>query len=825
MDGDDQVLVPPAAPPLSRSQTQTQTESGSGASSNAGAPPLNPDDLEDDEDDSSMRVGARRGIKKPTQVADKSCARCRERKVRCDRSYPSCRRCRKRRETCEYPEFVYVEEAEGDEEGRLKALEDKMAILESRMPVAIEGEISGSTLSGPSKVPIIPIPTNTPFPILHPPADHVEKDLATAIYRAIVREAKPAEESQLASFLLAKIMGVTTLGKQSTDWKLALPAMARELTSHLVDCSLAACFAQLPVFKLLIKRLQPYNLETLAESSAQVAISVLCALGARSSPHSALLGIPIPSAKDASADLLRSIGERREKACRALVDLAWEKCWQLKLFWGGGNENREAHEALEAQVGLSHFMILEDIRKDETRWLVRNAMGLYQDLQYDATTDDLHDVRRNVGPLLFEGDSILAAQLRKPCMISHTQLTAYFDPKGTLTLDSLDVLKAKDSLTAMIESLLTRRIDKADIEDALNGVSTWTNSAQRCFALLATGRRPGVETSLEAVRVLWRVIDDIHATIQRLQHVLVNLDHFPEGLDPNDKFAVDRYVLLGVRIDSRLVDLCNLAHGFLLDRGSSILVDEELRMLLMESDMRIRKCLKLSAFYYQLFLSSTDKHMVYQLTVQLELLPNWVELACQRLGHPGGPTDAEFEVSEEELEWLAKGLQVACFYTPRAAPRLLELDTGRRSISQLRQQQSVAPILLPQSSAVDSGFVSRGQTSISSTPSTSTSAGISDPNQQAPVSQAESFSYNLDLPNGASFGFDQHGNTVSGGASPPGDSSFELSQNLSPAGHNEPLVRVPEVTNAFKGASWIALTEAWDPGRDDTVDSAEDGWT
>lgn len=37
--------------------------------------------------------------------------------------------------------------------------------------------------------------------------------------------------------------------------------------------------------------------------------------------------------------------------------------------------------------------------------------------------------------------------------------------------------------------------------------------------------------------------------------------------------------------------------------------------------------------------------------MQLELLPNWVQLATQRVGEQPGPRDAEFEVTNEELDW------------------------------------------------------------------------------------------------------------------------------------------------------------------------------
>lgn len=62
------------------------------------------------------------------------------------------------------------------------------------------------------------------------------------------------------------------------------------------------------------------------------------------------------------------------------------------------------------------------------------------------------------------------------------------------------------------------------------------------------------------------------------------------------------------------------------------------------------------SFYARLYLSSQDKHVVHHLTMQLELLPLWTKLAVQTVGQPGGPTSAEFEVTNEELDWCVLAL-------------------------------------------------------------------------------------------------------------------------------------------------------------------------
>lgn len=56
-------------------------------------------------------------------------------------------------------------------------------------------------------------------------------------------------------------------------------------------------------------------------------------------------------------------------------------------------------------------------------------------------------------------------------------------------------------------------------------------------------------------------------------------------------------------------------------------------------------------FYSQLYLASSDKHVVHHLTIQLELLPGWTTLVTQRVGEPDGPLTEEFELTEEELDW------------------------------------------------------------------------------------------------------------------------------------------------------------------------------
>lgn len=115
-----------------------------------------------------------------------------------------------------------------------------------------------------------------------------------------------------------------------------------------------------------------------------------------------------------------------------------------------------------------------------------------------------------------------------------------------------------------------------------------------------------------------------------------------------DEHALDHYILLTVRLDLLLIELCNSLHAFL---GRTVLAtgfdsEEELIAMRSESEQRVKKSLKHVAFYSQFFLSSDKKYLGHHLFVQLVILPGWTTLATQR----EGSVDRHVELSEEELD-------------------------------------------------------------------------------------------------------------------------------------------------------------------------------
>lgn len=80
----------------------------------------------------------------------------------------------------------------------------------------------------------------------------------------------------------------------------------------------------------------------------------------------------------------------------------------------------------------------------------------------------------------------------------------------------------------------------------------------------------------------------------------------------------------------------------------------------------------------QVMFESIDKHILQDILLGAEISP-WVSIVAQRVGDVGGPTSAQYEVSETELGWITESLGLTVLYTPLAATRLAELTQARES--------------------------------------------------------------------------------------------------------------------------------------------------
>ncbi|KPV76711.1 uncharacterized protein RHOBADRAFT_66069 [Rhodotorula graminis WP1] len=605
---------------------------------------------------------------KIVQKADRSCKKCRERRVRCGREFPTCARCKKRRDTCSFGEGVYVEDTvEGSDQQRIADLEGKITTLQSQLRSA-----ATTSTSAPAPRPVL-APTSSSSN-----ASVVRPSLAADISRALT-DLLPAGTSSVLSAFLAEeghSGGITpTFG--NVDFRLAGTGLAHAVTCHLLDSATRACDSKLPGLATISSHvpLLKANLHDLAPHD-QVNVATLCALGARTSPHSAFYGIasitspegtPVPA-------LFSQVGNRRESLCKSLEKRALETAWSAGLF------KTPSYEAAEAVAALAVLSIYEENDLDETRWLVRQAAGLFLDVRHNEMLNGTSSsLGKNVGLAVFMVDAQLAVQGGRPTVISPLELQDYWATSG-LTIPDL----VNAHLPELVDAKLRSTLSFADIESLVETILFHVYACYRVFAQVTSpARRSSSNSVLSFVRNLWNLVDQIHNAIQRLQQQLVAITDPLVGSD-GDPRAVDHAILLVVRADDVLVHLVGYIHAYLMrDRDSGKYGperegDRELARARGESQMRVFKCLKLFAFYCQLYCSSENKHNVFHLLMQLEPLLHWTELVALRIGQPGGPLSDEFEVSEEEVEWFRMALELSLFYSPRLALTLQALVSARQ---------------------------------------------------------------------------------------------------------------------------------------------------
>ncbi|GEM10786.1 proteophosphoglycan ppg4 [Rhodotorula toruloides] len=617
--------------------------------------------------------------KKIVQKADKSCKKCRERRVRCDRVWPICSRCKKRRETCEWTEVTNVDDIEeGGDAERIAELQAKVASLVRQLKAA------NVSIKSTSSRPVPPVSSSRSQPSLEASPSESNKSGPAALgagfesVQALVQELwstrlqlKDAEGEVLIQFLARHTTAVLDLGRANVNWRLGEPILARSLTS-----AVHACCSKLPGIQPLAERIDEFkrNIDFL-NPPQQCAVAVLCALGARASPHSQLLGVATVHLQDGtpSPPLYLYAGERREMACRQLEQRARELCWSHGFF----NEPNIAQ--LDSMVGLVQLLIFElpsllqdeEVLPKQSRFFCRAAIGAYFDIRHDALERGdrtSRDPRIGPGTALFLADASISSACGRPSYITTGELDQYIISDG---------VKIPDFPGSDLGDELSKILQRPFTQDKL-----------RLFAALSTGRRPGVDSTLPLLKNLWKLIDKVHNTVQELQQLFVGLS--PEEVTDveDDPFGLEHYVLMGVRYDSLLVDLVNLQHVYLMRNRNSPGIwnetedDPLLHAMREESILRVRKCLKLAAFYAQLYLQSQDKHLVHHMLLQLEMLPEWSIWANQRINSPGGPTSPEYEVTEGELDWFQQALELASYYNPKAAHRLAEFSRNRSHFSQ-----------------------------------------------------------------------------------------------------------------------------------------------
>ncbi|KAM0791691.1 hypothetical protein ACM66B_003964 [Microbotryomycetes sp. NB124-2] len=615
----------------------------------------------------------------------------------------SCVQCRSRREQCEYGEGVTIEVTEDtSQDPKVLALQIKLDAAERKLAQSRESELAEADQSiGPLAV---------------------TEDLVQGILGAF-EPLDPRERDSVAQKLADVATTTSAIGPSGVDWRLVKPRLAEHLTYHLLDTSACCCCSRLSSFTPLIAHIPSLKPKlTRLNNTEKAIVAVLCALGARSSPHSAILGIEIPGLSNGTADpeVFLTVGIRREKACRSLLNRATDITW-----YGGLLGDAPSQPSVEVLTGIAQLLIFDEIRPRKSRFFLRNAVGMFSDLQLEMPDDSLLKLQRSCGTALFREDSVHSAQLCTSPLISNNELATYF-VNPDLSLPDL----ANERLARELNELMTTSHESVTLEMLRRSVSivaNWVAYSQRTFAAFAPRRRSSSAEIVNQARLLWTWIDAVQTTCQRLEQWIMSFagQELPGGHeDDDDPQEINHLVLLAVRSDSRLIDLTNLLHAWL---GSEELnsdtmpvprTQHELQQLAdvrRESDCRVRKGLRMTAFFARLYLSSDDKHVCHHLVQQAELLDNWTSIALQAYGDVDGPLAPEYALTSDELDWLVSALRLSLFYTPTAYKRLEQLDLGRRRRSESTQPTFSASHRPP-----------TGMSSKSSAPSTSNSSELLD---------------------------------------------------------------------------------------------------
>ncbi|GJN92545.1 hypothetical protein Rhopal_005575-T1 [Rhodotorula paludigena] len=668
-----------------------------------------------------------------TRTTEKSCKNCRVRKVKCDRRWPRCQRCKDRGDECDFGTFVPAAlegelaslrtgtrhsssgEASGSGRGAFPTPfsgggypSGQTSVAAGAAGAAVSPGSLGSHSTGAASLgagypPVFPTlegyPRNEIFGVT---SQRARSSLSESIHAVFSQGAGLGEPGSVGDktveiFLrgvalqdpdlysvalrgLGPLLGpgepgrLPPVSENATEWKLVRSAMGQMLVVHLVQSFFASCCAYLPAFYGWHERRNwiLHNIDTL-DPASRVAVAAFCAMGARASPHSAILGISLPSPSPTDwFEQASAAGVRREQACRALHQQAMDLVHLLGITYDVSREN------LEALMVMSQLLIFNELVPRRSRAMILSAIGQYKELQDSAASPETKDdTLKHIGLPILICDAVTSAYARKKPLITKSDLVQHFpsfvppDPRKE-NIQSLLQACLRDNLSP------TGSLTHDGITKATEIVHSWLAQGQRLFAESAAYKVGGPPASLvNDIRDLWQLLDQIHEAIRKMQEMLVHLSYTPDGCASDG--CADQHLRFITRLDKDLLDGFFLIHSLVTENlGLDSLIGENAQLIYAESDKRVRKALKLVAFYLELYITSRDPHMTYHVVWQLEVLPNWTLIAVQRYGEQDGPPTAELEVSDTELDWLVKGLICASYYHPVANARLQELRHARR---------------------------------------------------------------------------------------------------------------------------------------------------
>ncbi|KAK4049728.1 hypothetical protein OIV83_004003, partial [Microbotryomycetes sp. JL201] len=488
---------------------------------------------------------------------------------------------------------------------------------------------------------------------------------------------------------VADFLGVELVDWQhSLDWHTTSMAIGEALVVALLDASTLVCCARMPALRNLVSKVAVYkaNLHAL-EASDQLAVLVLCSLGCRSTTRSELLGFPTPplDPETMPPSAFLSGGVARDAACDALRRVMRDVCWTGDLL------QTASWKSLQSLAGLTELLAFEEVKAKENHFMLRNAIGLWLDLVNHPDEDGSNlMVQRMIGTSLLIDDAYMSAFTRTQPLFLDSHVERELRASGI----NLPSFQSPQRLGHIHDSLIGNqaRVDLESFTKALDIASIYVTQCYRTLAEIRASRGNLKDVAMR-IRNLYGNIDETHASVQRFQQSLVNLSQHLGAANAYDPDATNHLILLAVRLDLDLVELVSHIHLFLRDKEAMAPQDAHLQpqddfgRTMAEGELRLRKCLRLSAFYAKLYLTSVDKHVLFHLFNALELVSNWTTTANQRVGSPGGPVADEYEVSFEELEnFLSDGIASSRHphqqpHVPTGDGRLSTVDNSRPSTS------------------------------------------------------------------------------------------------------------------------------------------------
>ncbi|GAA5968841.1 hypothetical protein JCM11641_000753 [Rhodosporidiobolus odoratus] len=513
----------------------------------------------------------------------------------------------------------------------------------------------------------------------------------------------------------------------------------------LLDAFWAQCSSCVPSFfswRHPLRKLRLYVCLDSLSPSDHTAVAFFCAVGVRASLNLPLLAIDteacgfFPSAPRNSEAGEPSLAIKRELQARAVRSLGLSLYDTLEIAHGEGTKG-----ALEATVAACMVTMWNELVPRRSRSFVRAALGIYKDvLDSLAAGEGSIDVEKEkegermkvsmiFGLVLLVHDSTTAAYLSSSPLISSADLTTYF---ATVPLPAFPPSPSSSCPPTLTEDLATwldiDRLEGAEHNQFVFGsliIYKWLAACLRWVAEASCQKASAQPLDLTSLSSIFDALTSIHAVLQSLQHHLVNLSTafaHPSCLSPGqgdtcesvhlrwctrlDREADDviwlLYRTVGERMlrDERRLSCSGEAYGGggkgELEGGEQLRVQGEGGRLdvgwLQMCEARVRKGLKLVAFYFNFFTLSPDPHQAHHLAWSLELIPSWTFLATQRYIAPASLTGQSADESSSvptglrnkadeltplELDWIENGLTEASKYHPVAERRLVEIRAYR----------------------------------------------------------------------------------------------------------------------------------------------------